>query len=69
MFAELVVVPAEETECEDQGYLLSYFFDRLDNKSSLLIVNAQDMAAGAVAEIKLPQRVPFGFHGSWVPSH
>ena len=69
MGAEPVFVPAEKAECEDQGYLLSYVFDRRDNKSSLLIVNAQDMAAGAVAEIKLPQRVPFGFHGSWVPSH
>jgi len=69
MGAEPVFVPVEQAESEDQGYLLSYVFDRRDNKSSLLILNAQDMAAGAVAEIKLPQRVPFGFHGSWVPSH
>jgi len=29
-------------------------------------VDAQDFARGYVAQIKLPQRVPFGFHGNWV---
>jgi len=68
MGAEPVFVPAEQAESEDQGYLLTYVFDRSGNKSSLEILDAQDMSAAPVAEIKLPQRVPFGFHGSWVPS-
>ncbi|MBT3426378.1 MAG: carotenoid oxygenase [Gammaproteobacteria bacterium] len=68
MGAEPVFVPAEQAESEDQGYLLSYVFDRSSNKSSLEIFNAQDLRSGPVAEIKLPQRIPFGFHGSWVPA-
>jgi carotenoid cleavage dioxygenase len=68
MGAEPVFVPAEHAKSEDQGYLLSYVFDRSSNKSSLLIFNAQDLCAGPVAEIRLPQRIPFGFHGSWVPA-
>jgi carotenoid cleavage dioxygenase-like enzyme len=34
----------------------------------LLIVDAQDFAGPAVARVKLPRRVPFGFHGSWLPA-
>jgi carotenoid cleavage dioxygenase len=68
MGAEPVFVPAEKAESEDHGYLLSYVFDRSRNKSSLEIFNAQDLRSGPVAEIRLPQRIPFGFHGSWVPA-
>jgi carotenoid cleavage dioxygenase len=30
-------------------------------------MDARDFARGYVARVKLPQRVPFGFHGNWVP--
>ena len=31
------------------------------------IVDAADVTGKPVATIALPQRVPFGFHGSWIP--
>ena len=34
----------------------------------LVITHAQDLAGGPVATVTLPQRVPFGFHGNWVPT-
>jgi carotenoid cleavage dioxygenase-like enzyme len=31
------------------------------------VLDAADLGRGEVARISLPQRVPFGFHGNWVP--
>ena len=39
----------------------------LCQRSELVASNAMTVAAGPVARIKLPQRVPFGFHGTWLP--
>jgi carotenoid cleavage dioxygenase len=32
------------------------------------ILDATDIGAGPVATVHLPRRVPFGFHGSWLPA-
>ena len=52
----------------DEGWVMSYVYDDGSGKSELQIVDAQNFTAEPVARVKLPQRVPFGFHGSWVPS-
>lgn len=66
MAAEPVFIPAASQRSEDEGYLMTYLYDRTLDRSDLVIYNAQDLRAGPIAEIRLPQRVPFGFHGSWV---
>jgi hypothetical protein len=45
---------------------LGYFYDRATERSELAILDAQTLQD--VASIKLPHRVPAGFHGNWVPS-
>jgi carotenoid cleavage dioxygenase-like enzyme len=32
-----------------------------------VILDASEFTAKPVATVGLPQRVPFGFHGSWIP--
>ena len=53
---------------EGEGWLFTYVYDHISQKSVLAVLNAQDVQAGPLAEISLPQRVPYGFHGVWVPS-
>ncbi|MDZ7785342.1 MAG: carotenoid oxygenase family protein [Halioglobus sp.] len=53
---------------EDSGYLLSYAFNRRTATTDLLIIDAADIAAGPVATVHLPERVPHGFHGVWIPA-
>ncbi|MFI1913870.1 carotenoid oxygenase family protein [Nocardia sp. NPDC020380] len=48
------------------GYLMTYVYDAATDRSDLAIVDATDLTAEPVATIHLPQRVPFGFHGSWL---
>ena len=61
---EGVFVPAGKGE--DEGYVLSFVYDEATNGSTLSILDAQNLAKPPVAEVALPQRVPFGFHGNWV---
>lgn len=55
-------------ENEDDGWLLSYQFDAQSQTSELLIIDAKTLDAAPVARIQLPQRVPYGFHGTWIPA-
>jgi carotenoid cleavage dioxygenase len=43
-----------------------YVYDAREDESVLAILDATDVAAGPVAEVVLPQRVPYGFHATWV---
>ena len=52
---------------EDDGWLVTFVHDGNDNSAEFVVIDAQDFSRGYVARVKLPQRVPFGFHGNWVP--
>ena len=67
MASEPVFIPRADAKSEDEGYLMSYVYDQDKNSSELIVLDAQNVSAEPIASIYLPQRVPFGFHGSWVP--
>lgn len=64
---EAVFVPKDGSTAEDDGWLLQYVYDKPSNSSSFFVLDAADMSAQPQAVVPLPQRVPFGFHGSWIP--
>ena len=63
--AEGVFAPAGSGE--DEGFVIAFAYDPARDASDLLLLDASSFTAAPVATIRLPQRVPFGFHGSWIP--
>ncbi|MGO9607399.1 MAG: carotenoid oxygenase family protein [Candidatus Binataceae bacterium] len=68
MPGEPVFVPRSATSSEDDGWVMSVWYDSSINSSELLIQDARDFSGKPVARVKAPHRVPFGFHGNWVPA-
>jgi carotenoid cleavage dioxygenase len=66
MPGEFVFVPRAGATAEDDGWLMGYVYDAATDTSDLVVLDALDVAGAAVATVHLPQRVPFGFHGSWI---
>jgi carotenoid cleavage dioxygenase len=64
--SEPVFVPRSADAPEGEGWLLATIWRGEEQASELAILDAGTIEAGPVATIRLPQRVPFGFHGSWV---
>ncbi len=62
---EPVFVPRPGGTGEEDGWVLSVVHDATTDTSDLVILDAGDLSE--VAAVHLPQRVPFGFHGNWVP--
>jgi carotenoid cleavage oxygenase len=66
--SEAVFVRAADGRGEDEGWILSVVYDAARDASDLVILDATSFAGPPVAIVHLPARVPFGFHGSWVPA-
>jgi carotenoid cleavage dioxygenase-like enzyme len=63
---EAVFVPRIGATSEDDGYVICFVYDRKTGSSECHILDAQKWSADPVARIKIPQRVPHGFHAAWV---
>jgi carotenoid cleavage dioxygenase len=64
---EAVFVPSTTGQADEgNGWYLGYVYDQARDGSDLVIIDASDFAGAPVARIKLPHRVPFGFHGNWI---
>jgi carotenoid cleavage dioxygenase len=64
---EAVFVPRATDAGEAEGWVMTLVYDAGSDTSSLYVLNGQDLAGEPQAVVRLPQRVPAGFHGNWVP--
>ncbi len=64
---EAVFVPRHDGADEDDGWLMTLVYSPETDTSALYLLHAQDITAEPQAVVELPQRVPAGFHGNWVP--
>jgi carotenoid cleavage dioxygenase-like enzyme len=63
---EFVFVPAHEQAGEDEGWLVGLVVDLPHETTDLVILDARAFEGEPVASVRIPHRVPPGFHGNWV---
>jgi len=64
---EAIFAPRRGATSEDDGYVILFVWDEPKQQSECIVIDARNFEADPVARIKIPHRVPFGFHASWVP--
>ena len=62
---EPIFVPRSDDAPEGQGFLLSVVYRAEEDRSDLLILDAENVEREPLATVHLPHRVPGGFHGNW----
>ncbi|MCB9679280.1 MAG: carotenoid oxygenase family protein [Alphaproteobacteria bacterium] len=65
--SEAPFAPRPGATDEDDGWLLTFVTDVNRWSSECWVFHAQALRDGPIAKVKLPQRVPAGFHATWVP--
>jgi carotenoid cleavage dioxygenase len=63
---EPVFVARPDGTDEDDGWLVTYVHDLGAGSAEFVVLDAADFDRGYVAQVPLPQRIPYGFHGNWV---
>jgi carotenoid cleavage dioxygenase-like enzyme len=63
---EPVFVARPNAQSEDEGILMTVVLDAPANNSYLLLLDAGDLSE--MARARVPQHVPFGFHGAYIRS-
>ncbi|KAH7575122.1 hypothetical protein JRO89_XS02G0051400 [Xanthoceras sorbifolium] len=54
-------------EEEDDGWIITYVHNEDTNTSQVYIIDTKKFTSEPVAKITLPCRVPYGFHGAFMP--
>lgn len=50
---------------EDDGYIVSFITDMVENRSECVLIDAQNVTDGPVCRIILPHRISSGTHATW----
>jgi carotenoid cleavage oxygenase len=62
---EFVFVPSAPDSAEDEGVLMGFVHDDAAGLTDLVLLEAGTLQD--VARVHVPARVPYGFHGNWIP--
>ncbi|QQB33283.1 carotenoid oxygenase family protein [Achromobacter deleyi] len=65
--SEPVFVRRPGARDEDDGWVLVCVYRQASDTSDVVVLDARDLAAGPLATVRLPRRIPAGFHGAWLP--
>jgi len=67
--SEATFVARHQSATEGDGWLLTYVYDGERGGSDLVILDAADLRSVPLTTVRLPGRVPVGFHGDRLPDH
>ncbi|MEC8427525.1 MAG: carotenoid oxygenase family protein, partial [Pseudomonadota bacterium] len=65
-YSEPWFAPADNPKSEDHGYVVTFCWNAKTKVQELQVFDALDINKGPVARIKLPRRLPPGFHACWM---
>ncbi|MFQ5547094.1 MAG: carotenoid oxygenase family protein [Woeseia sp.] len=63
--SEAGFAPRLNASGEDDGYLVTFVSDLIEDRSECVLVDAGDIEAGPVCRIVLPHRISSGTHATW----
>ena len=63
--SEPIFVPKPNSTVEDEGWILTLVYNGKEHRSSLAILDAQNIENKPVALLHLKHHIPYGLHGSW----
>ena len=63
--SEPIFVPKPNAESEDAAWILTVVYDSDKHRSSLAILDGENLAGEAIALLHLKHHIPYGLHGSW----
>jgi carotenoid cleavage dioxygenase len=65
--SESPFAPRPGARGEDDGYVVTVATHASSFASECWVFHAPEVERGPVARVKLPSRVPTGFHAKWIP--
>jgi all-trans-8'-apo-beta-carotenal 15,15'-oxygenase len=63
--SEPIFVPKPNAVSEDAGWVLTLVYDGSKHRSTLAILDGENLAGDAIALLHLKHHIPYGLHGSW----
>lgn len=65
--SETAMAPRVGATAEDDGYLIMFTTDMVNDRSECLVLDAARVSDGPIARIRLPERISSGTHSTWAP--
>jgi carotenoid cleavage dioxygenase len=65
--SETIMAPRTGSTAEDDGYLVTFASDMVNDWSEAVVLDAANPSAEPVARIRLPERISSGTHSTWAP--
>ncbi|WP_437276784.1 carotenoid oxygenase family protein [Sorangium sp. So ce375] len=65
---EVAFAPRVGARGEDDGYLVTFVVEEATGASELHVLDAANVDRAPIARLRIPQRVPTGYHAAWVPA-